>query len=331
MNDMKDQLVMQADDFELVTESERRQLDKMRESTTFWKDAWRILKRNKVAMTALVVLIIITLCAIIIPMVSPFAYDQQLRNETRQAPSLRHPMGTDMHGRDVLVRLMMGTRISLLVGLVSTFIVLIIGATYGGIAAYAGGWVDIIMMRIVDLLMAVPSLLIIIIISIAIRPYITDMLGKGGAFAVLASVGSGLLSIFAVFGLLYWAGMARSVRGALMSVNNQEFVLAARSMGASGRRIIFKHMVPNGIGTILIAATFQVPGAIFTESFLSFIGLGVSAPMASLGSMATDALNGIQSYPYLLIFPAGMISLIILSFNLLGDGLRDALDPRMRR
>ena len=318
------------DDMEMATDAEKQQQVVMRPSTTYWRDAWRRLKRNRVAIVALYVLIAITLCSIIIPMVSPFTYDQQLRDETRQPPSMRHPLGTDQHGRDVLVRLMMGTRISMLVGLVSALLVLIIGATYGGIAAYFGGTVDMIMMRIVDTLMAVPSMLMIIIISIALHEPIKALLGQGGWFASILRAGSGLISIFAIFALMYWAGMARQVRGALMSVGEQEYVLAAKSMGASPMRIIFKHMIPNGIGTIMIATTFQVPGAIFTESFLSFIGLGVSVPMASLGSMASAALNGMQSYPYLLVFPAVMLSLIILSFNLLGDGLRDALDPRLR-
>jgi len=301
----------------------------MRQSTTYWQDAWRKLMRNKVATAALIMLVVIGVCSVVIPIASPFTYDQQLREETRQPPSLRHPLGTDKHGRDVLVRLMIGTRISLLVGLVSTALVLLIGATYGGIAAYIGGTVDMVMMRIVDTLMAVPSLLMVIIISIALHEPLKSLLSSGGFLGQISRVGAGLISIFLIFALMYWAGMARQVRGALMSVRNQEYVLAARSMGARPSRIIFRHMIPNGIGTIMIAATFQIPGAIFTESFLSFIGLGVSVPMASLGSMASEALNGIQSFPYLLVFPAVMLSLIILSFNLLGDGLRDALDPRL--
>lgn len=314
-----------------VPEEEKRQLEKMRASTTYWKDALRRFKKNKVAVTALCVLALIVVCAVVIPMVSQFSYDQQIRTETRQAPSFRHPLGTDMHGRDVLVRLAIGTRISLIVGFISTFMVLIIGGAYGGLATYLGGWAETLMMRIVDLIMAIPTLLVIILISIVMRAPLNQLIEQGGVWGQFSRIGAGLISIFIVFALFYWTGMARTVRGALVSVRTQEYVLAAQSMGAKPRRIIFKHMVPNGMGTIIVAATSQVPGAIFTESFLSFIGLGVSAPMASLGSMASDALNGFVSYPYLLLFPAVILALIILSLNLVGDGLRDALDPRLRR
>ena len=316
--------------FEQVAEEEKLQLDKMRAATTYWKDAFRRFKKNKVAVIAACVLFFIVLCAIVVPIVSPYSYDQQIRTETRQAPSLRHPLGTDMHGRDVLVRLMIGTRISLLVGFISTVMVLIIGATYGGFATFFGGWTETIMMRIVDLIMAVPSLLVIILISVAMRAPLNHLIEQGGFWGQFSRIGAGLLSIFIVFALFYWTGMARTVRGALVSVRSQEYVLAAQSMGAKPGRIIFRHMAPNGMGTIVVAATSQVPDAIFTESFLSFIGLGVSAPMASLGSMASDALNGFISYPYLLLFPAVVLALIILSLNLVGDGLRDALDPRLR-
>ena len=318
-------------DFLPADEAEKQSLEKTRPGTTYWKDAWRRLKKNKLAITAVVCLCVIILCAIFIPIFSPYRYDQQLRTETRLAPSLRHPMGTDMFGRDVLVRVMIGTRISLMVGFVSTVLVLIIGGIIGGVSAYAGGWLEVLLMRIVDLLIALPSLLIIILISVALRQPLEDLIGHGGFWGSFSRLGAGLISIFLVFGLLYWAGMARTVRGALVSIRNQEYVLAALSMGAKASRVIFRHMVPNGMGTIVSAVTVTVPNAIFTESFLSFIGLGVSAPMASLGSLSSDALNGMVSYPYLLAFPAIVLSLIILSFNVLGDGLRDALDPRLRQ
>jgi len=317
--------------FEPVGEDEKRQLEKMRAGTTYWKDAARRFRKNKVAVTAACVLSIVVLCAIIIPIVSPYTYDQMDRSAVREGPSFLHPLGTDLHGRDVLVRLMIGTRISLLVGFISTFMVLLIGATYGGFATLLGGWAETLMMRIVDLLMAVPTLLVIILMSVALRAPLNRLIEQGGFWGQFSRMGAGLLSIFIVFALLYWTGMARTVRGALVSIRTQEYVLAAQSMGAKPGRIIFRHMAPNGMGTIVVAATSQVPDAIFSESFLSFIGLGVSAPMASLGSMASDALNGFISYPYLLLFPSTILAMIILSLNLIGDGLRDALDPRLRR
>ena len=327
----ENRIVLKPDDIIPATEDQKQQLDVMRKGTTYWKDAWRRLKQNKVAMAAMFMLIFIILLAIIAPIVSPYTYDQQIRADARQGPSAKHWMGTDKHGRDIFVRLMIGTRVSLVIGLVSTAIVVVIGCTYGGLAAYLGGWADTIMMRIVDLLMSIPSLLIIILISIALRAPLKSLIEQGGPMSQISRLGAGLISIFAVFGLLYWTGMARSVRGALVSVRQQEYVLAAQAMGASGRHIVFRHMVPNGMGTIVIATTAQVPGAIFMESFLSFIGLGVSAPMASLGSMASSALDGFISFPHLLFFPSILLSLIILSFNLFGDGLRDALDPRQRK
>jgi oligopeptide transport system permease protein len=225
---------------------------------------------------------------------------------------------------------MFGTRISLLVGFVTMILVGIIGILYGGISAYIGGWVDNIMMRIVDLLMSIPTILIIISLSVAMHAVVSTMIAHMTVTAI-ASMGSGLLSIFIVLALFNWLGMARSVRGALLMNRTQEYVLASEAMGAGARWVIGKHLLPNSIGVVIINATGIVPGAIMTESFLSFIGLGVSAPVPSLGSLANDALNGIASFPQNMIYPALLISLIILCFNVLGDALRDALDPRMRK
>jgi len=225
---------------------------------------------------------------------------------------------------------MFGTRISLLVGVVTMVLVGVIGIAYGGVAAYLGGWWDNIMMRFVDLMMTIPTLLIIIMLSVTLREVFTEMLANK-RFTAIASMGSGLASIFLVLALFNWIGMARTVRGVMLMNRQQDYVTASEAMGAKSKWIITRHMVPNSIGIIIISATGTVPGAIMTESFLSFIGLGVSAPVPSLGSMANDALNGVATYPQNMVYPAVIISLIVLCFNVLGDALRDALDPRLRK
>ncbi len=317
--------------FAPVPKSERVQLATMRPSTTYWQDAGRRLKRNKVAMASIVVILIVFLFAFIGPAVMPYTYEQQIREDVDQAPSLTHWMGTDKLGRDLMVRVMIGTRISLLVGLIATFIILVIGSIYGSIAGLLGGWADNLMMRFVEILYSVPDILIVILLSVTLKDPLTQLFESGGVLSGLAGIGPGLISIFLTFALLYWVGMARMVRGQVMQIKEQEFVTAARALGASNRRIILRHLIPNSIGPIIVTATFQIPSAIFVESFLSFIGLGVSAPMASLGSLASDAMNGVYTYPYRLLFPAVIIALIILAFNQLGDGLRDALDPKMKK
>ena len=216
---------------------------------------------------------------------------------------------------------------SLLVGLFASLIVLVIGLLYGSISGYFGGRVDLIMMRIVDIIYSLPDTLMVILLSVVLGQTIGPMI-QG---TVLASIGNNMISLFVVFGLLYWVGMARLVRGQILSIKNNEYVLAAKAMGAKPRRIIRKHILPNCMSVIIISVALQIPSAIFTESFLSFIGLGVQAPMPSLGSLANAARGGMQSYPWKMLFPALAICLIVLSFNLLGDGLRDAFDPKLRR
>lgn len=315
-----------------ATREEREHLVQMRESTTYWKDAMRRFRKNKVAVVCAYVILFVLLFAWIGPYCMPYSYDQQIRGHERLAPMLRpyfHPFGTDKLGRDLMVRVMMGTRISLAIGIVSSLIILFIGTTYGALAGYIGGWVDIVMMRVVEVLYSVPDVLVVILLSISLKEPL-QMIFDRGALRFLSSVGASLLSIFITFALLYWVGMARIVRGQILVLKNTEYVTAAKALGAKSRRIIFRHMVPNCIGTIIVTTMFQVPTAIFMESFLSFIGLGVSAPMASLGSLVNDALDGFQSYPYRLLIPAFMIAIIILAMNQFGDGLRDALDPRLR-
>ena len=285
--------------------------------------------RNKLAMFMLALLIVIILAAIFGPILSPYTYKGQSA-DVRQGPSFAHRFGTDKLGRDIFVRVMYGTRISLLVGVVTMVLVCLIGITYGAIAAYVGGLCDNLMMRFVDLMMTIPSMLIIILLSVVMRDPLKAML-ENPSMVAFASLGSGLISIFIVLALFNWLGMARSVRGALLMNRTQEYVLASEAMGARSKWVIKRHLLPNSIGVIIISATGVVPSAIMTESFLSFIGLGVAAPVPSLGSMANDALNGIISYPLNMVYPAVIISLIILCFNVLGDALRDALDPRMRK
>lgn len=220
-------------------------------------------------------------------------------------------LGTDYLGRDMLARLVYGARISLLVALIATFAQFCIGVLYGGIAGYLGGRVDNIMMRIVDIVSTVPLTLYVVLLMVVMGP--------------------GIKTIIIALGSVYWVDMARQVRGQVLNIKQQEFVLAARTIGASGKRIMLKHLIPNAMSTIIVTLTMNIPSAIFTESFLSFIGLGISAPAASWGTLASDALGGLRSYPYQLLLPSLCICLTVLGFNFLGDGLRDALDPKLRK
>lgn len=301
------------------------------EETGYWKASWQRLRANKIAMTALVIILLLIFFAFIGPMLSPYSYDEQVRSDTSMWPCFKHPFGTDRLGRDIMVRCMIGTRISLIVGLVSAAIVLVIGSIYGSVAGLSGGRTDIIMMRLVDIIYSVPEILLIVVIKMVISEPLDHLIASASSLRGLQKIGSGLIAIFLVYGLLYWVGMARIVRGQILQLKNQEFVTAARAMGCPKGRLIREHLLPNCVGQLVATAMLQIPSAIFTEAFLSYLGIGVSAPMASLGSLTSEALNGITSYPYRVISPAILISLIILSFNLFGDGLRDALDPKMKK
>ena len=336
---------MNVEDFLPADESEKQSLVVMRESVGFWKDGMRRLKKNKIAMVSLIVVLVIFVLSFVIPTVYPYKYEQQIKTSVNLAPMqysetelaqieagekvFPHILGTDNLGRDYAVRVMMGSRVSLLVGLVASAIILLIGSLYGSISGFFGGWVDMVMMRSVDIIYTVPDVLIIILLAAVLNYPLKDLSQKPG-FEWIGVIGVNLISIFLVFALLYWVGMARIVRSQIMILKEQEYVTAARALGASSGRIIRKHLLTNCIGTLIVTTTLQIPSSIFTESFLSFLGLGVNAPMPSLGSLASAAINGLQSYPHRLFAPAIMISVIILSFNLLGDGLRDAFDPKMK-
>lgn len=277
----------------------------------YWQDAFFRLKKNKMAILGLTIIIIIILLAIFIPIFSSHSYDEQNLMLPNQSPSFEHWFGTDNLGRDIFIRVLYGARISLAIGIVASFINFFIGVIYGGISGFCGGKVDRIMMNIVDILYSVPTLLYVILLMVVLKP--------------------GLVNIFIALGIGYWLQMARIVRGQILALKQQEFIMAARSIGASRIRILLRHLIPNTMGAIVVTMTLAIPDAIFTEAFLSFIGLGVSAPMASWGVLASEGINNIRAYPFQLFFPAAAISITMLAFNFLGDGLRDVLDPKMRR
>lgn len=315
-----------------ATKEEREGVQSMREPSSYWQEVRKRFVKNKVAVVSLFFIAFIILLAIVGPMISPYKYDQQIQGSEFLHPfqNWSHPLGTDSFGRDEFVRIMFGARISLAIGIVASFMVVIIGVIYGAISGFFGGWVDAIMMRIVEIISSIPALLIIIILSVVISAPLRAFLDAHPQFTLLRSIGGSLLCIFITFALLYWTDMARMVRGQILSVKNEEYVNAAKALGARPSHIIRKHLLPNSMGVIIVTATLNIPTAIFTEAYLSFIGLGVSPPMCSLGSLANDALDGIYSYAYLLVWPSVIISLIILAFYLIGDGLRNALDPRMK-
>jgi oligopeptide transport system permease protein len=325
---------------------ERQSLVVMRKSVSFWRDGLKRFKKNKIAMASLAVIILVMIFAFVMPGIYPYSYEQQIRGSENLAPMqyseqelalkaqgekvFPHILGTDSLGRDTMIRLMMGSRVSLLVGIVASVLVLLIGSLYGSIAGYFGGKTDMIMMRLVDIIYTVPDILIIILLMVTLKYPLQSVADTVPGFGWINTIGVGLICIFIVFALLYWVGMARIVRSQILMLKEQEFVTAAKALGASHGRIIRKHLLTNCMGTLIVTTTLQIPASIFTESFLSFIGIGVAAPMPSLGSMASQAIGGIASYPYRLLAPAIMISLIILSFNLIGDGLRDAFDPKLK-
>jgi oligopeptide transport system permease protein len=299
--------------------------------TSLWKDAWRRLRRNRLAIFGMVVVsIVIAASAIGPPIIQRFTgytYDY-IPSDSRlirsfppfRAPdgsfSWTHPMGTDIAGRDILARVLLGGRISLMVGIISTMVSLIIGVAFGATAGYLGGRVDELMMRIVDVLYAIPYMMVVIV-----------LLAFFGGQSPLGQ----LFLLFVALGAVSWLTMARIVRGQVISLKNQEFVLAARATGVSTGKIIARHLVPNTLGPVIVYATLTIPSVMLLEAFLSFLGLGVQAPLASWGSLAADGIQNIALFPWQLICPGAAMAITLFSLNFLGDGLRDALDPQMRK
>ena len=344
-NILSTQIKLKPEDFAPASSAEKASQVIMRESVSFWKDGFRRLRKNKVAMASIIVIIRVLLFAFIIPLFYPYNYKTQFKGANNMKPFqysaeeqarinagekvFPHIMGTDKMGRDYAIRVMVGARISLLVGIIATAIILVIGSLYGSIAAFFGGWVDLIMMRIVDIIYTIPDILLIVLLSFALKAPLENLTHVPG-FKWIGTVGPNLISIFIVFALLYWVGMARMVRSQILTLKESEYVTAAKALGVGQGKIIGKHLLTNCIGTLIVTTTLQIPSSIFTESFLSFLGMGVAVPLPSLGSLASDAINGIGTNPHLLFIPAIVICLIILSFNLLGDGLRDAFDPKLK-
>ena len=423
-----------ADAFEPATSEEKENFIQDRRSVSYWKDAWRRLRKNTVAMVALVIIILLAIFAFVGPAVVPYTYKQQIRgsealhpwhysledqekinaymeehsgagklspdeaveqarkeaeakgvtlsrvdeakirakaNVSQQEASdneekvteadavkalgikhsvfgysnkelqkkaegekvFPHVFGTDDQGRDIMVRVMVGTRVSIIVGVCAALLVLVIGALYGSVSGYCGGMVDTVMQRIVEIIYSIPEMLIILLLSATLKPALEQFQNSGDGIlqSLVTLLGPNLISMFIAFGLLYWVTMSRIIRGQILQLKQQEYVTAARALGAKGGRIISKHLLPNCIGQIVTTTFLQIPSAIFLESFLSFLGVGVSAPLTSLGSMCSEALSGLKTYPYRLFIPAVILSVMILSLNLFGDGLRDALDPKLKK
>lgn len=274
-------------------------------------DGWIRLRKNKAAVICAIVLVVITLFAVIVPMVSRFTYFETNYSLKLKPPSAVHPFGTDQFGRDQWTRIWYGTRISLLIGLVAALLNLVIGVIYGAVSAMVGGRVDAVMQRIIEILVGIPHLIIVILFMMILPP------GVGTIVIAMSITG--------------WVNMARLVRAQILKLKNQEFVMAAKLLGTNGRKMIIKHLVPNTVSVIVIQIMFAIPSAIFTEAFLSFIGVGLAAPQASLGVLINDGYKMLRAAPFMLIYPAAAIVLVMVCFSILGDGLRDALDPRMKR
>ncbi len=297
--------------YEFIPEGERENAEQIsRPSLSYWQDARRRLWSDKPAMLGIVCIALIALFAIFGPMLSPYDYDYSDFAAISKSPGGGHWFGTDALGRDLFVRILYGARISLSIGLVSALVNMIIGVIYGGIAGYVGGRTDNLMMRVVDILIALPSLLYVVIL--------------------MMFMGSNIRSILIALCISSWVGTARITRSQVVSLKQQEYVLSARLAGASGWEILTRHLLPNSMGPVIVSVTFLIPGAIFAEAFLSFLGIGIQKPMASWGSLANDAIETLRSAPYQMFFPVAAISLTMFSLNFLGDGLRDALDPRLR-
>ena len=304
-------------------------VDESAPATSMWADAWRTLRKNPLFIISGLLILFIVFVALFPRVLTKQNPNYCTLDNSLEPASSGHPFGFDLQGCDVYSRVVYGTRTSLSVGVFATVLVVLLGTLIGALSGFFGGWVDMVMMRIVDIIYTVPDVLIVILLAAVLNYPLKELAMKPG-FEWIGLIGVNLISIFVVFALLYWVGMARIVRSQIMILKEQEYVTAARALGASSGSIIKKHLLTNCIGTLIVTTTLQIPASIFTESYLSFIGLGVAAPLPSLGSLATDAVKGMNTYPHLLIAPAVMISVMILVFNLFGDGLRDAFDPKLK-
>ena len=304
------EIILPPEAFQAVSKDREASEAIVRPSISFWADVTRRIVKNRVAMLGLVIILIITLMSIFAPIFSEYEYSNTNLMSVNSAPTSEHWFGTDTLGRDLWTRVWVGARVSLLVGLLGAIVPSLIGIVIGGISGFFGGKLDMVIMRLVDILICIPALIYVILIMIYL--------------------GSGPIPIIIAFAFSGWMGSARNVRGLVLQLKEQEFVLAARTLGASPARLIFRHLIPNTLGIVVVGMTMAVPGAIFYEAYLSFIGLGVQAPMTSWGQLANMGVAAFRAHPEQLFIPAAFICITMLSFNLFGDGLRDALDPRLR-
>ncbi len=296
---MNDRLAAVADNHELASFERGRSL---------WQDAWARLARNRLAMFGLGVIGFMVVIAVLTPWLAPYGYEEQNLELGASPPSAQHWLGTDVHGRDLLTRLMYGGRISLLVGFAATSVALLIGVLWGTVAGYVGGLTDTIMMRIVDILYALPFMIFIILLMVVF--------------------GRSLVLLFLAIGMIEWLTMARIVRTQVISLRKQEFVSAAIVTGLSHWQIIYRHLVPNVLGPVIVYVTLTIPSVMLLEAFLSFLGLGIQPPQSSWGVLISGGVESMEEYPWLLVFPGIALSVTLFALNFLGDGLRDALDPR---
>lgn len=300
-----------ADMFDMNAAAEDSSENIVRESTTYWQDVWKRFRKDPLAMFGMFVILVMAIACIIIPMFSPYSYSSMDLTNMNAGPSMAHPCGTDQMGRDLFIRILYGARISLSIGLVAAAINFVIGVLYGGIAGYVGCKADMVMMRIVDILISLPSMLYTVLIMLVLG----------------SSVGSVIIALC----FTSWTGTARVVRGEVMRLKHSEYVLAARLSGANLWKILTAHLIPNAMGPIIVSTAFLIPSAIFSEAFLSFLGIGIQAPMASWGTLANDARSTLLTFPHQMIFPVLAICITMFSFNFIGDGLRDALDPKLKK
>ena len=300
----------------------------MQEAITQSNRRWRVFWRNRLAVVSLVIFVVIALACVVTLPWSLGAYDVQVLDAARQSPSISPPIGTDILGRPMWARCLLGGVISLIVGLAAAAISVVVGVTWGALAGMAGGRVDAIMMRLVDILYGLPYILLVILIKIAFEGPLRSFLGEG------TSNIANVIILFVAIGAVSWLTMARVIRGQVLSLKAQPFVEAARAMGVGPAGILLRHLLPNLVGPIIVYATLTVPQAILQESFLSFLGIGIQPPTPSWGNLASDgvtAINNVESFWWLLVFPCGLLSITLLTLNLMGDGLRDAFDPKTSR